>query len=776
MLRILDRYIIRQVIAPFAIVLAVFTFMLMMGPIMDVADRLISKGVGWGILFRALWFLVPQALALTIPIALLVGLLVVLGRLSEDREWTALQACGVGLARLARPVGLLALLGWAATSYVMLDALPAGNEAYESLMYGVVVSRAESEVKPRVFFQDFPTKVLYVREVKLNGGGWNDVFLASTGGSESTVYLASRGHLLVDRAARKVRLALDDGHSYTVSGDKMTVNSFGHQELELDPRTVFPTSTQKKGYNARTIAELRADAAEVVRQGFPPVEETMAIHRKFAIPVACLVFGVIALGLGATNRRSGKMASFVTGIAVVFVYWIFMYMAISGAKAHVLPPWLAPWAPNLVLLPVGIALVFWRDRFSDRSFQIPLPWKRRAATATPSALAPARRAVLVMHVPDVWLPRPRLLDWYVLKLYVRIFALAFGGLLGIFYISDFIDLSEKLLRGTATAGMMAAYFWYATPEFVYFVIPLGCLLATLVAIGLLTRNSELIVMRACGISLYRAALPLLVFAAIASVVLFALEEQVLAVSNRRADDLRLQIRHGIKTERSNALNRGWVASYDGNAIYHYGAVNPGTTELSGLTVHAFDPAGWKLASWSSSERARCVSGCGNRSNVPAQWLARNGWTFANFSGERGRQAYTRFRERTIALEPPGYFATEKPLPEQMTYGELRRYIEEVRAGGYDVGPETVWLYRKLAFPFVPLVMTLIAIPFAVTTGRQGAMYGIGIGVTLAVVYWTMVIMFTALGSGGLLTPMLAAWAPNLLFSAGAAYLLLTVKT
>jgi lipopolysaccharide export LptBFGC system permease protein LptF len=112
----------------------------------------------------------------------------------------------------------------------------------------------------------------------------------------------------------------------------------------------------------------------------------------------------------------------------------------------------------------------------------------------------------------------------------------------------------------------------------------------------------------------------------------------------------------------------------------------------------------------------------------------------------------------------------------MTYGELRRYIDELRAAGYDVGPETVWLHRKLAFPFVALVMTLIAIPFAITTGRHGAMYGIGIGVALAMFYWGMLVGFTAMGKGGLLTPVLAAWAPNILFTAGAAYGLLTVRT
>ena len=88
----------------------------------------------------------------------------------------------------------------------------------------------------------------------------------------------------------------------------------------------------------------------------------------------------------------------------------------------------------------------------------------------------------------------------------------------------------------------------------------------------------------------------------------------------------------------------------------------------------------------------------------------------------------------------------------------------------------VGLYRKVAFPFVTVVMTLIAVPFAVTTGRRGAMYGIGVGIVLALVYWTMISVFAAFGEGGLITPMLAAWAPNIIFGAAAAYLLLTVRT
>ena len=130
----------------------------------------------------------------------------------------------------------------------------------------------------------------------------------------------------------------------------------------------------------------------------------------------------------------------------------------------------------------------------------------------------------------------------------------------------------------------------------------------------------------------------------------------------------------------------------------------------------------------------------------------------------------------MAIEPASYFATQTPEPRYMSYSQLRRFIERLRSSGFDVIEQQVALERKVSFPFVTLIMTLIAVPFAVTTGRHGAMYGIGVGIVLALAYWTTISVFAALGSGGLIAPPLAAWAPNLLFGAGAAYLLLTVRT
>ena len=165
----------------------------------------------------------------------------------------------------------------------------------------------------------------------------------------------------------------------------------------------------------------------------------------------------------------------------------------------------------------------------------------------------------------------------------------------------------------------------------------------------------------------------------------------------------------------------------------------------------------------------------------AAWRGRDGWTRDFVLTRRGDQTrtsvkYASFKQKDLALEPPSYFKTENLEPEWMTYGQLKIYVTKLRASGFNAVPNMVELQRKVSFPLVTLVMTLLAVPFAVTTGRRGALYGVGVGIVLAIVYWITLSLFAAMGAAGLIPPALAAWAPNILFAAAAAYMILTVRT
>ncbi len=774
MFGILDRYITRELILPFLLGLVVFTFLLMIQPLGDYSEQLIAKGVSWGIVVRVLGTLVPQALAVTIPMALLIGLLIGLGRLSADRETVAMQACGISIYRLLRPVMVLAVITWAATSYIMIEAVPTANQTFRQIVFGIISARAENEIKPRVFFEDFPNRVLYVGDAPA-GGGWRECFLADTSKPDQpTVFTAETCRLAIDRDKRTVDMVLTRGsrHAATLSDPaKYEVARFAELILGLDPNTVFRATDVLKGDNEMTIPELEARTVELRAQGLSLHGPTMALHRKFALPFACFVLAVIGLGLGVQHGRGGKLAAFVPGITVVFIYYVIEYGGRQMAKGQLMPGWLAVWLPNIVLGVGGAALLLWRARWADRPIRLTLPtrWKGRGrSTAGPRAAGDSRsRTVVVLRLPAWRLPAVRLLDTYVSKLALKVATLTFFGLLGIFYISTFIDLSDKLFKGQTTAAMLAEFFYYKTPEFIFFVIPLTVLIGVMVTIGILTKNSELVVMQACGISLYRVAVPMVLLAMVASGSMFLLQDRVLPFSNRRAQALRHVIRGG--TPRTfDVVNRKWLMARDGS-IYNYTYYDPRRRELNGLSIYDFDKTRGDLERRVYVGRARFVPASGQT------WKSTNGWV-REFTKGTDLKTFVTFPARDLALEAPEYFATESEEPDRMTYAQLTRYISDLSASGVNVVPQTVALYRKVSFPFVTLIMTLIAVPFAVTTGKRGALYGIGVGIVLAVVYWITSSAFSAVGTAGMMPAMLAAWAPNLIFGAGAAYLLLTVRT
>ncbi len=790
MLRILDRYLLREIALPFLLGLTILTFILVLPPILVAGEEFISKGVEWSIVARAMATLLPQALSLTIPMAVLLGILVGFGRLSADREFVAMQACGVSLARLLRPVLLIAALGTAATGYEIIVALPNANQAYREIVFVLLATRIENNVKPRVFYEEFPNKTIYVRDMPAEGG-WRDVFLADTSRpGETTVYFARRGRIRLDSVKRIVQLELQEVSSHTTrqdSGENYQANTIGSTLISLDPDTVFKRPPLK-GAPEMTIAELKAEIADAGTRHDPAYGARFMLQQKFSLPITCPILALIGLALGASNRKDGKLASFAIGMGVIFAYYVLLWGARAAAMGGRFSPALAPWLPNIVMGTVALVMLAWRARSADQPLPFRMPRWKRAGEAVEShahrndeagaTVRAPRHAGLAHRLARLNLPGPRLLDIYVSREYLRVFALGLVGLLGIFYISTFIDLVDKLFRGEATSAMLLSYFYYRTPQFVYYVIPMGVLVSTLVTIGIMTKNSELLVMRACGVSLYRTAAPLLLFAAVASGVLFLMQERVLARANREADRLERIIRHWPPA--TSVLSRRWVIGKN-QEIYHYDLFDPDDNRFSNLWIYRVDSDIWDVRAIIHASTAVAVApepGIGKDAWVATQGWTRDIGTAANAPTVQhvAMSRYAPFERSMVTAEPPGYFKSEEPVAEMMTFVQLREYIARLQASGANVVPQMVALQRKIAFPLVTLVMTVLAVPFAVTTGRRGAMYGVGIGIVLAITYWIAMSISGALGAGGAMSPMLAAWAPNILFGSVAAYLVLTVRT
>jgi LPS export ABC transporter permease LptG/LPS export ABC transporter permease LptF len=780
--RTLDRYLIRQILPPFVVALVVFTFILAVPPMLERAQALLAKGVPLQTVGVLLLNLLPQALGVTIPMAFLGGLLMALSRLSADREGVALLACGVSPSRLLVPVLTLGFLVGAADLYVMVQAVPDSNQAFREVTYKLLAKKTESDVKAGLFYQGFPGKVLYVQASR-PGGGWSGVFLADTSQpGRTTVTLAEQGLAVMDEARRQVHFLLYHARTYAPGVDPLVYNvtrTEGDEpvRLTITADEVFGSGVLERGLPEKTIGDLRAMIAAQRQAGVSPHQAILYLHQKFSFPVACLVFAICGVAVGLHTRREGKLGGLMLGLAIVFLYYALMEIAESLTKGHLLNAVWARWVPNLVMGGIGLVALFWRSRAAGADVSVPMPaWLDRlmngAPPPLPAAAAPGdppapRKVVLVIRVPRLSLPMPRILDLYVTGHYLRMFALSVAALLLLYYIGTVIDLSDKVLKGQATASMLLQFLWYSTPQYLVYLVPMATLLAVLGTIGGLTRSSEMTVMRACGVSLYRAALPLMAFALVWSGLLFLLQEHLLAPANRRAQILNETIRTGVPPHTLNIENRNWLVSRTGQ-VYHYQlyAGAPASPTLIGLSVYDTALSPYRLLTHTYTPRAVYTGGT---------WRVDEGWK-QTFSAQ-DRPVGEAFATRALALgATPVEFGAAKLDADLMTFGQLRGYIARLGKSGFSVAEERVRLQSKIAFPLVTLVMTILAVPFGVTTGRHGALYGVGLAVGLATLHFLLAYFFMAVGSAAVMPAPLAAWATNILFLAAAGYGLLTVRT
>src|SRR5688572_2475365 len=575
-MKTLDRYLIRETLGPFTLALALFTFLLWVQPMLKTAEVLIAKGAPMGTIAYMLATLLPQALGITVPMAFLAGVVMALGRFSGDREAVAMMACGVSPARLIRPMMLLAAVAGGATLYVLIWLMPDANQSFREVLFQLTRKMAAEDVKPGEFYEGFPGKVILVG-ARLNDGTWSQVMVADTSvPGRPAVQLAERARLVADEQAQLVNIILSNVTSYRTlkNEDDYEVQQSTEEVAHIDPKSVFGDGDSPgRSFNEQTIAQLDANAAARVAAGLSPHNEIMFKQQRFAFPLACLVFAIIGVALGVSTRKDGKLAGFAIGIVVIMAYYGIMTFFEGRTKGGQFPAIWARWMPNIVLGVIGIGLMVWRSQGARRAPAITIPpwlaawWPGSSASANGSGGAGSpRKVVLVIRFPAFSFPRPRLMDIYVSRRYLRTALPAFTGLLALYYVGEFIELSERISKGQATMPMVAKYFYFATPKFIYIVIPLATLVAVLTTLGGLTRTNELTVLRACGTSLYRTALPMLVMALMLSGLLFALEDRVIAQSERRAEELRNTIRD--RPQRTfNAANRSW--SIKDGTLYHY---------------------------------------------------------------------------------------------------------------------------------------------------------------------------------------------------------------
>jgi lipopolysaccharide export system permease protein len=371
--RILDRYIWKELIAPFFLGMIIGTFLLLIDRIFDMMDLIINKGVPVHLVTLLFVYLLPSILVLTIPIGVLFAILVAFGRLSADMEIVAMKACGVSPLRLLWPVLMFGVGATAVTGYLMIDALPRANYAFKSLIFDIVRTTASAGLKERVFNDTFGNFTIYVDEIAADQVGLRNVFVSDERKPEEQRFItAHEGRLLSDEVNRRVTLRLLDGAIHETNPNalqKYREVRFRLYDITLSlENSLTRQGNTPKGDREMSLTELQEAAQNAANLNGNPNPYWVEIHKKFSIPAACLVFSVLGVPLGIRAHRGGRMGSFVALLPIVLFYYFALTVGENIGDYGRIPPWLAMWAPNIVVGSVALYLL----RATLRERPIPL--------------------------------------------------------------------------------------------------------------------------------------------------------------------------------------------------------------------------------------------------------------------------------------------------------------------------------------------------------------------------------------------------------------------
>lgn len=799
-------------LGPLGLGFLVYTFILLVRFFFQSAELIIRRGLPPATVGEILLLSLPSILVLTIPMSLLFGVLIAVGRLSADSELIAMRACGVSLYAVTRPMVLLGGALAVLTGYVSIELMPATNHAFSRLMIEIATRTISQQVEPRVVYYEFQGKALYLFDVDPVTKRWKGVFLADAlPGVRNELVTAESGEPRLAPDGEQLTLHLEGATKHTVdltNPARYEVSRYRTLDLVLQDRF---TSEQRaklaasKNRQGMTMRELRRRG----RDADIPIEERRLaraeVHKRYAIPAACFVFALLAVPLGFNNRRGGKSSGFAISIVVILVYWILLTQGEEAARVGQLPPAVAMWLPDLVLLLLGLFSMWRRDRdlpllparLAAAPHWLPGPiraWGRRVVHQAGRALGrllPLRRttssrplptgelrqggrrgpasgggrlsAKIVFRLPRLRLRFPNLLDRYVLATLARVFFPVMLSAVAISLIADFTDNLDQILKNHPPREVILGYYKYVSLQVAYDTAPIVVLVTTLIAFSLLGRTNEITALKALGTSLFRLALPAVVAAGIVAVGSVVLQSEVLVVSNQKVTEYKDRIKGRTVPRNVRRADQHWVAG-EGRILYNYSTYDPRLQRLQRLQVLRFG----------EQHRLEARLLADSAEHTGRGWVLDRGWV-------REGEDFVGFRTfdgplRIDLPEQPEYFAANRPRPEEMSYGDLRATIADLKASGQAVPELEISLYRKLAFPFTSVVMACVALPFAFRLGRQGALYGLGLSVVLGIVFFAIYAFFMKLGEVGAFPAPVAVWSPSVLFALLSAYLFLGVRT
>ncbi len=354
---------IRELISIGGMCLAVFVALLLVGKMLRLRHLLVAMDLSVLDIGSLFVYLTPFFLMLLIPVAGMISTFLTFQRMSGDRELMALRAGGISLSQLLPAPGLFLLLCAGLTLVVSLFGVSWGMDRFQHTLVDLAQTRAQLSLRPGVFNRDFPGLVVYARNVDRDSGEMRGIFIQdTTHGDKGVNILAPQGRVATDHSQGKVFFLLTNGRIYRLDQKQMEVLSFGSYQVSLDLSRLLQdvdVDRDKPRYMSWTeLSRIAASSGQETDKG-PEFIRTVQVerHKRWALPAACLVLGLVALPLGWILDELKRQYGAVLIVGVFFAYYALFSLGVGLGQLGVLSPAVGVWSPN-VLFAVLAAVLF----------------------------------------------------------------------------------------------------------------------------------------------------------------------------------------------------------------------------------------------------------------------------------------------------------------------------------------------------------------------------------------------------------------------------------
>jgi len=762
MVKSFDRYLLKEIASPFALGLLVYTSSLLINMIFILSRTLIEKEASTLTIIKILLYLMPDFLSFTVPMATLMGVLAGLSRMSTDSEIVAFRTMGVNNARILRPVLAFAIANWLISSWFIMYLAPEASFKLSRLMTEINLKRTVSNIRPGDFTNEFPFYTLYFQDVDSRTDEWKNVFLFSRKfGDSDCIILAQRGKFIQGKTKKEGFISLSEAqvHKFKTKDPQETYELTYYKYL----KEAIPDILNIK-HTRRSRQLTFPNLVEKMRQEPEKIDLKIEYHRKFSQPLACIALGILALSLGISTRKGGKISGFTISLGIIFVYYTVTVMAENLARKSIIPAFWGMWGALIILFISGAILYYYTSREKTLNLTQWIEALERLKEKIAAFFRKERKILFVLKLKQRRFRLFKIIDLYVSRKILFTFSLIFISLVLMFYIIDIVELIDDAFQNNVPFIYLLKYVYYNTPEILSFIFPVSILTSVLLAFSLMSKNNEIMAVKVSGISLYRLALPAIILGTLLSLVFFFIQENITPESNKKARQV-LNIIHKIQQPTERKDSRNWVIGPN-QEIYFYNYIDARTGHINNFNVLYLDKD-FSLQKRVSSRYARWVN--------DKELILWNGYV-RDFT-DKTPVSFKEFTTNKVRIELGKQLFTRRvAFPEFMNIQTMKKYIRYLKSNQADPRRYEAQLFHKYAFPFSSLIMVLIAIPFSFMMGNRGTLFGIGIAIGISMVFWFTFAVFSALGSAAILSPFLSSFGPLFIFFAASAYLFLAIKT